>query len=310
MLNSLLIAHCPAKVNLSLRVLGCRSDGYHEIHTILQTIDLWDRIEARWAPQLRLTCEEPWVPDDDSNLVIKAASALQRLYPARCGGASLHLRKGIPAGAGLGGGSSDAAGALLLLSRLWDLSLPSIVLEKVAAALGSDVAFFLQGGTALGTGRGERVDPLPPVGEIPIMVGFPPFGLSTAEVYRRLPSNLTVCADDVTVGAPLIGKLPGRNDFGAAVNDLEAVVFESRPELKDFRDALLHAGAEVALLSGSGSAVFGVFRDFVGAGHAIEALQGRFREWRLLRTRTVESAAWVEEASGAGADSVGGQGGA
>ena len=297
------VAHCPAKVNLSLRIQGRRSDGYHEVRTVLQTIDIWDRLEARLAPQLHLTCEEPWVPNDDSNLVIMAARALQRLYPDRCGGALLRLRKGIPVGAGLGGGSSDAAGTLLLLTRLWNLSPRAEVLNEVAADLGSDVAFFLRGGTALGTGRGERVEPLPALGEFPVVLGFPPFGLSTAEVYRCLSSKLTALDDDVTVCPPLSSKLPGRNDFSAAANDLEAVVFAGRPELKDFRDALLHAGAEVALLSGSGSAVFGIFRDELCGGRAMQALEGRFSDWRLVPTRTVESAAWVEEASGAGTDS-------
>ena len=278
-----LSVRCPAKINLGLRVLRRREDGFHEIVTLFQAIDLWDDLSAAEDDGLALHVEGEPSPADETNLVLRAA---RLLGPGR--GARLHLVKRVPVGAGLGGGSSDAAGALVLLSRLWGLSLDRSALAALGAELGSDVPFFLAGGTALGTGRGERVEPLPPIGERPLLLGHPPFALSTPSVYAALEAALTPEHDGVTVSR-LFVKFAEGNDFALATNDLEAPAFAMRGELRSFRDALSRTGAEVALLSGSGSTVFGMY----GAGTELTAiadeLRAAFPGWRVRASRTIAS---------------------
>ena len=279
-------ALCPAKVNLGLHVVGRRVDGYHEIVTLFQAIDLCDVLEGEAAGALSLSVRGAAVPADESNLVLKAAALLQeRVAGARGRGARLRLEKAIPVGGGLGGGSSDAAGSLLLLNQLWGLQLDVSALAQLAAELGSDVPFFLTGGTALGTGRGTTIAPLPPIPDRAVLLGSPPFGLSTPEVYRALAAPLTAAMADVTVPR-LFVKFAEGNDFALATNDLEAVAFGLRSELATFKDALQRSGAEVALLSGSGSTVFGLF----GAGNDVTSmatdLRGAFPGWTLRACRT------------------------
>ncbi len=286
-------ARCPAKVNLRLRVLGRRVDGYHEIETLFQAVDLWDTLEAREGAGLTLTCDDPALPTDERNLVMRAAGLLAELGGRARSGVALHLGKRIPVGGGLGGGSSDAAGALLLLNRLWDLGLDTPILEDAGRRLGADVPFFLHGGTALGEDRGDRITRLPFRGPTPLILGIPPFGVSTAEAYSRLDAKLTPSPIDVSVKRPPGGKLSQGNDFRLGVNDLEAVVFEAWPELRVFRDELLRHGASPALLSGSGSTVFGIFEDPGRLREAGESLRSRFRHWRLIETRATSEAAHV-----------------
>ncbi|HJQ99437.1 MAG TPA: 4-(cytidine 5'-diphospho)-2-C-methyl-D-erythritol kinase [Candidatus Polarisedimenticolaceae bacterium] len=279
-------ARCPAKVNLGLAVLGRRPDGFHEIATIYQAIDIEDRLEAAEAPELSLTCDDPGVPADEGNLVLRAARALQDRYAAaRPRGAALALHKAIPAGAGLGGGSSDAAGAIAALAALWELPLGSEDALAVASALGSDVPFFLRGGRALGTGRGEILTPLPEGPPRALVVGSPPFPLSTASVYRALSATLTPPEPAVTVTRFLV-KLAEGNDFARAPNDLERAAFAMRPELAAFKSALLQRGAEMSLLCGSGSSVFGMFAGFEEAGETATRLARSFPDWTVRVTRT------------------------
>jgi len=282
-------AICPAKVNLGLHVVGKRRDGYHEIVTIFQAIDLYDVLDGEDAEALTLEVSNPSIPAGESNLVVKAARLLQaRCEPARVRGARLRLDKAIPAGAGLGGGSSDAAGAFMLLNQLWDLHLDSATVGGFAAELGSDVPFFLFGGTALGTGRGATIEPLPPMADRVVLLGSPPFGLSTPEVYRALEAPLTADGADVTVPR-LFVKFAKGNDFALARNDLEAVAFRSRGELAVFRDAVSRSGAEVALVSGSGSTVFGLFRTGTDVISRAEGLRGEFPGWTVRVCQTVAS---------------------
>ena len=289
-------ASCPAKVNLALRVVGRRPDGYHEIITLFQAVDLWDTLRAELAETLTLTVEGDAVESGEANLVVRAARLLQaECAEARGCGARLRLTKGIPAGAGLGGGSSDAAGALLLLTRLWGLTLRPSDLEPLAARLGSDVPFFLVGGTALGRGRGERVDRLPALPERPLVLGSPPFGLATPEVYATLRSPLTVGTADVTV-PPLFVKFAEGNDFALARNDLEVAVFQLRAELATFRDSLSQMGADLALVSGSGSTVFGLFRAGTDVTSIASDMRGKFPGWAVRGSRTVDSGVRVAPA--------------
>lgn len=285
----ILRVRCPAKVNLHLEILGRRADGFHEIRTVFQTIDLWDEIEAEPAPGLVLRCDDPALPSGEDNLVLRAAARLREAAGRPELGARLRLRKGIPTAGGLGGGSSDAAGTLRLLSALWGLSDGDVDLPTLAAGLGSDCAFFLAGGTAVGTGRGEILDPVPVGGSFPLVLGFPPFGIATAEVYGRLASRavpLTPLASGVTLRA-LFVKWPREKDFGPVRNDLEPVVIDGWPELGEFRARLAECGASLSLVSGSGSTVFGAFGTGEAADAAARRLEEAFPSWRVRRSRTV-----------------------
>jgi 4-diphosphocytidyl-2-C-methyl-D-erythritol kinase len=293
-------AQCPAKVNLGLRVLGRRQDGYHDIVTVFQSIDLWDTLEASTAAALTLAVNDPSVPSDDGNLVLRAARLLGERVPMAAGrGADLRLTKRIPVGGGLGGGSSDAAGALAALNALWDLGLDVGALARLAGELGSDVPFFVAGGTALGTGRGELLAALPALPERPLVLGFPPFSLATAEVYRALRAPLTPPEAGVTV-TRLFVNFAERNDFALATNDLEAPAFAMRGELVAFRDALSELGAEVSLLSGSGSTVFGLFVAGTDVAPVALRLRGAFPSWTLRISRTIASGVRVAAAQDEG----------
>lgn len=294
MTGATLVAHCPAKINLGLRVLGRRGDGFHEILTVYQAVGLWDEIEAREDEGIRLETDRADLPTGKDNLVVRAAVALREACGAKRAGVRMHLRKRIPVQGGMGGGSSDAAGALVLLARLWGLEASRDDLAAVAADLGSDVPFFLYGGRAVGTGRGERIEPLSFPGPADLVFGIPPFGVPTGEAYARRAERLTVQGNDVTVSRFRSGKLPGEKDFDLPVNDLEDAVFEAWPGLRTFRDALRREGAHVAMLSGSGSTVYGIFRDPGSAGLARASLAGRFRDWDVRTARTVADAVRVE----------------
>lgn len=203
------------------------------------------------------------------------------------------LRKNIPSQAGLGGGSSDAAGALLLCSKLWGLELPLEQLAELGARLGSDVPFFLYGGRARGRGRGELIEPLRQSALMLFLIGIPPFGISTAELFAEVRARLTPPRNGVSVPLFSAHKWQEENDFHIAVNDLESIAFDSWPELELFRDALWRAGASSALLSGSGSAVYGIFSDAGRLHRAAEEMRAGFESWTLIRTRAVEGAAHV-----------------
>jgi 4-diphosphocytidyl-2-C-methyl-D-erythritol kinase len=261
-----------AKVNRRLVVLGKRPDGYHEIDTIFQTIDLSDRLTLEPAPDLTLAVDEPRLTAGEDNLVLRAARALQKA--ARVSkGAAIRLEKRIPWGAGLGGGSADGAAALHGLAALWEVPGTPEALQPVAASIGSDVPFFLHGGRARGTGRGETVEPLPDSPDDWLVLLFPPFSLATPEVYRALEAPASVARSASGV-------------FARDRNDLEAAAERLRPELRALREALLSAGAVAARLSGSGSAVFGLFGNEAEARLAASLLEGR-RDTRVRVARTV-----------------------
>lgn len=272
-----------AKVNRSLVVLGKRPDGYHEIDTLFQTIDLSDELAFEEDDRLTLSVDGGDVPADETNLVLRAARALQAFAGADRG-ARLRLVKRIPSGAGLGGGSADAAAALLGLNALWGLGLTAAALCPLANSVGSDVAFFLFGGRARGTGRGERIEPLPEAPDESLVLLFPPFGMPTPDVYRALD-------------APPLAEPPPSRRAGEASdrNDLEAAAERLRPELSALRASLRGAGAVSARLSGSGSTVFGVFGSREEARRAAEALDGR-RGVRAAAVRTLSRAAWSPRA--------------
>jgi 4-diphosphocytidyl-2-C-methyl-D-erythritol kinase len=226
--------------------------------------------------------------------VLRAAELLRTT--AGCSeGAELVLEKGIPVQAGLGGGSSDAAAALVLCRAYWGIDLPDAHLHELGAKLGADVPFFLQGGTARGRGRGDRIEALPPLRESALLLGFPPYGIPTGAVFGQVVERLTLPGNGVSLPPLSAHKWPEGNDFSFAVNDLERVVFPDRPELEQFRDTLLDGGAAAALLSGSGSTVFGVFPSRRGLDELARFAQARFAGWRVVTSRTVpEAVRWVE----------------
>ena len=285
-----------AKINLGLRVRGRRADGYHEISTVFQTVTLHDRLtfEAGQDERLELVCSDPEVPADESNLVLRAARALRERYGARLG-ARVFLEKRIPAGGGLGGGSSDAAVALLALARLWGIGTNKGELAEVAGRLGADVPFFLTGGTALGTGTGTDVTPLEDGAKIELVVVTPGVRVSTAEAYRGLNAPALTKGEGVA-NLSVSRAEAGFSDSlcGVMSNDFEPVVVRLHPEVGRARDALAGAGARRAMLSGSGSSVFGVFDSKGEAGRAREVLRAE-GGWQVFACATLKRAEYLRE---------------
>jgi 4-diphosphocytidyl-2-C-methyl-D-erythritol kinase len=256
-----LVVQTSAKVNLTLEVLRKREDGYHELATILQSVDLWDRLTVEPADSLSLVTSDPALPTDEGNLVIRAA----RLLGDAAGvdrGARLRLDKRIPVAAGLGGGSSDAAATLWALNRMWGTRWPVKRLQELAERLGMDVPFFLGKGRALATGRGERLAALPATGGLGLVLVNPNFPLSTKEVYQRVPAGWS---QEATGTRRMIAALRSRSPrqiAAALTNNLQAVVEPAVPAIAKMKAALLAAGALGAVMSGSGPTVFGIARSY------------------------------------------------
>lgn len=264
------LAH--AKVNLTLDVGAKHPDGYHAVESVMQRIGLWDTVTVeRGGERDRLLCDTAVTENDGDNLCMRAVGAFFAGAERR-DGVTVTLRKRIPMQAGLGGGSSDAAAVLRALRTLYAPSMPDAQLEKMAAALGSDVPFFIRGGTALATGRGEVIAPLPPLTAGWFVVVKPEEGYSTAEMYRRL--------DALGIGArprSLMAEAMAGNNIHAVAAELRNSFEQAVPagsSLWEIKAALRAQGALGALLSGSGSAVFGVFDDRYAALAAAKALRG------------------------------------
>ena len=265
-----------AKLNLGLEVLGSRADGYHELRTLFQTIDLHDDIVLRPLPrEIRVRCDHPQVPADESNLAVRAALELRR--HARLGhGVEIVITKRIPVAGGLGGGSSNAAAVLMGLDRLWKLGLGPAGLHPLARRLGADVPFFLLGGTALGLARGDEVYPLKRQVQAHVVVVDPGVPVSTAAVFRRLDASLTPRENSTTIFRFVSSDLEGDGGWRLLSNDLEEAALEEAPVLvqqgRRIRGVLVQNGALWAALSGSGSSFFGLFDDARRARQAQAAL--------------------------------------
>lgn len=271
-----LLCRAPAKLNLFLEILGKRPDGYHELETLMVTVDLHDTLRFIDDPSGRITlrCDDPKLPTGDENLVVRAAKRLK----AEAGeerGAEIELSKAIPAEAGLAGGSSDAATTLVALDRLWNLQTPPDRLDALAGEIGSDVAFFLHAPAAICRGRGEKVEPL----ELPEAIHFvlvcPPVGLGTAEVYRQL----VLGSEPPRAVAPARQALAVGDSAGlgrSLYNRLQPVAERQSPALAGVRMALETLCPSVldgCLMSGSGSAYFGLARDVEAARQAARRLE-------------------------------------
>lgn len=253
-----------AKINLSIDVLKVRPDGYHEVEMIMQSVDLYDELifSLRGDGMVHFKCDSEVTTNPEDNLVLRAARLLKKKYAVK-NGANLSLIKKIPMEAGLGGGSSDAAATLRGLNRLWGLDLKPSSLEQLAAELGSDVPYCVQGGTAFAFERGEKVRPLPSFGLWDLLLIKPPFGLSTPKVYHEFDKREhKVRYASRTIESELLEKnkisFSRLSDF--LHNDLQAVSCGLKPEVGQLILSLENQGA-AALMSGSGPTVIGFFAD-------------------------------------------------
>ncbi len=243
-----------AKINLALDVIGKREDGYHEVEIIMQSINLHDKLILFPAPVLSLETKNRRLPIDDRNLIIKAAKKI-REFTGTQSGARIILNKNIPVGAGLGGGSADAAAALVGLNKLWSLNLSLSTLEKLAVSVGADVPFCLTGGTVLAKGIGEKLTILPSLPAEPIFLTKPPFTVSTAMVYKNLSLSSIDRHPDIKSILSIIntGEIYSINDYWG--NVLEKATFKLFPEVKEVMQWLSEKGFPVRM-TGSGPTLF------------------------------------------------------
>jgi 4-diphosphocytidyl-2-C-methyl-D-erythritol kinase len=274
--QGLLTLHSPAKINWFLRVTGRREDGYHDIYTLMQTINLYDTLSFELTSgdiSIDIVSDSTLDIPPEKNLIYKAANLLKKTTGCQSG-ISVTLRKKIPVQAGLGGGSSNAATTLLGLNILWGTRLSVSELSEIGAGVGSDVPFFIHGGIAVAEGRGEAITAFDSVPKgLALLIVKPDYGVSTPAAYRgirnysrkdpELPSRLI----DVLINRKY-ERLPE-----LISNDLEEPVFYIHPELRDIKERLLREGADAALLCGSGSSVFGVYRTRTAALRASESFR-------------------------------------
>lgn len=280
-----------AKINLFLRVVGKRADGFHEICTIFQTVSLCDSLTFNENDEVILTCDDEKIPTGETNLIVKAARLLQDRFGIKIG-ARIHLEKRIPAPGGLGGGSSNAAIALLGLMKLWKLEIGLEELCEIGETLGSDVPFFFYGGTALGTGRGTEVFSLEDFRQNHILIIAPKIDISTKDAFARLnvadltnkgsKSILPICRNEVN-------SLYSRQS--ELKNDFERVIFEIEPETARAKKTLFDCGAKRALMSGSGASVFGIFETSEKLQSATDAVRSE-SNWRVFPVETVSRSAY------------------
>ncbi len=293
-----------AKINLDLRVLHRRPDGFHELRTVFQTISLSDRIDIevhRGRTRIEIDSD---IPD---NLIVRAADLVLAATKTSAK-ITFQLKKRIPLGGGLGGGSSDAAAVLLALPALLKKAIPLEQLMHLATQLGSDVPFFLLGGAAAAAGRGTELYPLPDLPSYPALLVAPGIHVSTADAYRALNRESTIGLHSSTTSTfqavvwRVASRLPARQ--WGSVNDFESVVFPLHPQLESIRGKLWSLGARPALMSGSGSTLFGVFAGREAREKARVRLKQEFRNAQVypvsLVSRTTYRALWRRQLSGVG----------
>lgn len=276
----------PAKVNLTLAVTGKRADGYHELITLMTCVDIYDHIRFNFqSARISIRCRAPGVPADASNLACRAAArfrtALMRKTGSKSFGLRMDLTKRIPVGAGLGGGSSNAATVLKVLNRHFDHPFTPEELASLALPLGADVPYFLYGRPAIVAGIGEKIQPYQGLRPAPILIVFPGVGLSTAKVYGALNLRLTKCEKK------LRSFLLKKEAFEAGVhlcNDLESPAIQMCPDIMAIKTALSEHGGEGTLMSGSGSAVVGLFKNAQAAQQAREGLSVH-DQWQVFQGR-------------------------
>jgi len=276
----------PAKINLYLAVGEVRADGFHEIDTAMQTVSLADRLsfEATAGGGIEVACDAPGVPSGAANLAARALALLQQRWGVTTG-MRLRIEKAIPIQSGLGGGSSDAAAALVAANRIWDLALGPEALEALAAEIGSDVPFFVRGGLQRCRGRGEKLSPLDPLPDSLWAIVKPPWGLPTADVYRAFVPGLTSHEPSLSM---TLGQIAKRDPAGLArtrFNDLESAAQRVRPEAAQVRSLMVSLGLSGVTLAGSGSAWNGLCSG-LEVGERVRA-EAAARGWAAFLVRPV-----------------------
>jgi 4-diphosphocytidyl-2-C-methyl-D-erythritol kinase len=284
-----------AKINWSLHILGKRSDGYHEVSTSLQTISFHDDLHFSSFDdrEICFSCDDPKVPTDETNLIVKAATSLRDRYRVE-EGAVIHLVKRIPANVGLGGASSNAAVALVGLACLWDLTPTVSELTEIGSAIGADVPFFFFGGRALAKGTGTEVFPLPDTATAHLLVVKPNAAMGTAEAYKRLhaPALTRTMSNSKLSISPAWADLE-YSDQTVLQNDFEPVIFRLEPEIERAKKALIQAGASGGLLAGSGSCVFGIFDSQKAQERALHDIQAEVG-WRIFPCVTLSRQEYLQ----------------
>lgn len=274
-----LTERAPAKLNLSLDVTGRRDDGFHELVMLMQTVSLADTLTLRRRDTGRVTasCSLHFIPTDERNLAVRAAQRYLEAVGETGQGVHIHMKKRIPVGAGMGGGSADAAAVLRGMDRLFGGPLGRRGLEELACAVGSDVAFCVAGGTALACGRGERLEDLEPLPDCRFVVCKPEFSISTPELYRKLDSVALRRHPDTAGLLQAIGEGALREVCRRMYNVFEDVPDRRMRTVGEIKGRLLDHGALGAMMTGTGSAVFGVFETEKAAQSACEALKKDYR---------------------------------
>lgn len=277
-----------AKINLGIEILGKRADGYHEIRTLLQTLDLYDLLEFHPLPHDAIVLEgdEESIPWDESNLIYRAAVLLKERFALKRG-IKILARKKIPSGSGLGGGSSNAASTLWALNQIWGIGSGKRTLMELGALLGADVPFFLEGGLCMGQGKGDRIIPLEDLSSLFCVLVLPPLHIPTASVYERFPLSLTSESKESK-----IIRFLKRRELGFLENDLEKAVFSLHPQIKGIKNLIQEQGSELSMISGSGSAVFGLFSERWRAEKAQEAIA---KDHVVALTKTIPRADFWKE---------------
>ncbi len=277
----------PAKVNLYLNVLARRRDGYHEIETIIQAIDLCDEVTLREREKgIEVSCQKEGVPEGKGNLAYRAAQLiLQETKISK--GVGIEIKKNIPVAAGLGGGSSNGAATLVGLNKLWNLNLPERRLIQLASSLGMDVPFFIQGGRAIAEGRGDELTPLKGWSPFWLILVIPEFRVSTNWAYQSLKLGLTKGESQIKI----VLKHLEKGDLSSALyNKFEEVMEEKYPRVKMIKERLKSLGITLASMSGSGGAVFGMARSGEEAERIREVIK---QEEEVYVAKTLEGGVCV-----------------
>ncbi|HEX3031440.1 MAG TPA: 4-(cytidine 5'-diphospho)-2-C-methyl-D-erythritol kinase [Bacillota bacterium] len=264
-----------AKVNLTLDVLGKRDDGYHEVEMVMQSVSLADTISlTKEATGVTISCDHPGVPRGEGNLAYRAAAALKEATGYR-GGLAIQITKRIPLEAGLAGGSADAAAVLSGMNTLCQLGLSWEELMRIGGSLGSDVPFCIKGGTALATGRGEIITPLPSVPTLTMVLVKPDFGVSTAQVYGKFRRDRVLAPPDNPAMLQAIKKGDKAAIIRQVANALESVTLVEYPQVAVVKQYLTELGAKGVLMSGSGPTVFG----FIDSAEEAQVVAGKMRRY-------------------------------
>ncbi len=298
-----------AKINWSFQILGKRLDGYHEVRTILQTISLHDDLHFKVSGDgvITLSCNDSSIPTGNENLAVRAAYALKDRY--KCDkGVHIRLEKRIPAQAGLGGASSNAAVSLLALAHIWKVEATAPELLEIATNLGADVPFFLGGGCALATGIGATISPLADSEVQHLVVVTPNAGVATAKAYAAVSSTALTTMNTDPILSSSHEEANSRHSVpwslhGDLINDFESVIFDIEPEIRRAKETLLQAGALGALLAGSGSSVFGIFADYEAQQRAVNEFK-KEAGWRIFPCVTVSRNEYFRAIASGGIPSI------